>query len=210
MNNIIRQLINNSPEEFLDLIKTYPHHPHKILCLTDAAKIADKDGIWAEFGVHSGKTLKELTNINDIVYGFDSWKGLPEEWNFENPKGAFNTNGVIPFEPNSKMVLVQGWFNESLPKFIEQTSINKISLLHLDADLYSSTKCVLDNFKPFFKGKCIIVFDEFFNYPEWEKHEYKAFKEFIFDMEKNIINIDILSYSATAYHPTSFNIEFKQ
>jgi hypothetical protein len=53
------------------------------------------------------------------------------------------------------------------------------------------------------------VFDEFFNYPEWEKHEYKAFKEFVSDMKENIINIDIMSYSAGAYHPTSFIIEFK-
>jgi hypothetical protein len=25
----------------------------------------------------------------------------------------------------------------------------------------------------------IIVFDEYFNYPNWEEHEYKAFQEFI-------------------------------
>ena len=207
---ILNQIINYSPEEFLTLIKTYPHHPYKMSCLVDAAKLADKEGIWAEFGVHSGITLKELTEINDMVYGFDSWEGLPERWNLDNPKGLFDSKGNIPFIPNEKMILVKGWFQDTLPKFINETKINKVSFLHLDADLYSSTKCVLDNLKPFFKGKCIMVFDEFFNYPEWEDHEYKAFREFVLDMRENIINIDILSYSAPGYHPTSFNIEFKQ
>lgn len=206
---VLEQIITQSPEEFSKTITGYPFYEPKYSCLTQAALYADKEGLWAEFGVFSGQTLALLTQVHDKVYGFDSWEGLPEYWNSDNPKGFFNTKGVIPFTPNEKMELVQGWFDETLPDFIKKTEINKVSFLHLDADLYSSTKCVLDNLKPFFKGKCVMVFDEFFNYPEWEKHEYKAFKEFISDMKDKIINLDIIAYSAIGYHPTSFIIEFK-
>ena len=46
----------------------------------------------------------------------------------------------------------------------------------MDADLYSSTKCIFDNLKD-----CIIVFDELVNYPgfDGDTGELKAFYEFI-------------------------------
>lgn len=208
--SLIKDLLEKSPNDFAELIQLKKHSYNKYDCLSEAAHQADKDGFWMEFGVFSGQTLDILTQIKKgKVYGFDSWEGLPEHWNNANPKGMFNTQGQIPFHVNENMVLVKGWFNDSLPKFKEQTIIDKISLLHLDADLYSSTKCVFDNLKPFFKGDCIIIFDEFFGYEPWEEHEYKAFKEFIFDMKDQILNIDILSYSAPGYHPVSFKLKFK-
>jgi len=205
---MIDDILNLPPNEFADFIKTKQYFGFKYSCLIDAASKADKDGMWMEFGVYSGETLGILSNMNDRVYGFDSWEGLPENWNEHNPKGMFNTQGKIPFQVNERITLVKGWFDQSLPNFIKNNNINKISLLHLDADLYSSTKCVFDNLKPFFKGDCIIIFDEFFGYDVWENHEYKAFKEFIFEIKDRILNIEILSYSAMGYHPVSFKITF--
>jgi len=206
---MIKELLEKSPNEFASLIKNQLFYGGKYACLANAAMEADKDGMWMEFGVFSGETLSILTDYNNLVYGFDSWEGLPEIWNEDNPKGMFNVNGVIPFSPNEKMVLVKGWFDETLPNFINNTPITKISLLHLDADLYSSTKCVFDNLKPYFKDKCVIVFDEFFGYHNWEDHEYKAFKEFVSEMQDKIDSIEILSYSAPGYHPVSFQLNFK-
>jgi len=51
-------------------------------------------------------------------------------------------------------------------------------LLHIDCDLSSSTKTILDLLQDRIKDGAIIVFDEFFNYPGWEQHKYKAFHEF--------------------------------
>jgi len=178
-------------------------------CLMSAAKEADTDGDWFEFGVYSGKTLEFLTTLKDKVYGFDSFEGLPEEWNEHNEKGKFDTQGVPPFEPNEKMELVIGWFDETLPKFLNETKIERVSLLHLDADLYSSTKCVFDNMKPYFSKQCVLVFDEFFNYPDWEHHEYKAFKEFLNQMEDKIEDVEYLGFSDTRYHPAAFKVIFK-
>ena len=208
MKNLIFKLLNETPEVFSKIIFNSTFSPDKYSGLSEAALQASKEGMWMEFGVFNGVTINILTQFNK-TYGFDSWEGLPEDWNQENLKGIFNTNGTIPFTPNENTVLIKGWFDESLPKFIKENHINKVSLLHLDADLYSSTKCVLDNLKPFFKGECIIIFDEFFNYPDWENHEYKAFKEFVYQMKEQILDLQILSYASTAYCSVAFKVIFK-
>ena len=206
---MVKKLINATPKEFISEIKDYTYWVEKYQCLTTAAQEADHDGFWLEFGSYSGETLNILSEMHPKVYGFDSWEGLPEDWNKDNPKGTFDLKGKIPFQPNDKMILKKGWFTETVPTFINDEEINRISFIHLDADLYSSTKCVLDNFKPYFKGKCIMVFDEFFGYEGWENHEYKAFKEFLGDMEDKINDIKIISHSAPGYHPVAFNVNFK-
>ena len=51
--------------------------------------------------------------------------------------------------------------------------------MHMDADLYSSTKTVFDILGDRVVPGTVIVFDEFFNYPGWREGEYKAFQEFV-------------------------------
>jgi hypothetical protein len=50
--------------------------------------------------------------------------------------------------------------------------------MHLDADVYSSTKSVFDILGDRIVEGTVIQFDEFFNYPGWKNGEYRAFKEF--------------------------------
>jgi hypothetical protein len=45
--------------------------------------------------------------------------------------------------------------------------------------LYSSTKTIFDELADRFVPGTVIVFDEYFNYPNWQQHEYKAFQEFV-------------------------------
>jgi len=52
------------------------------------------------------------------------------------------------------------------------------AFLRLDADLYSSTKTVLDLLGDGIIPGTVIAFDEFFNYPAWREGEYRAFTEF--------------------------------
>ena len=206
---LAQQVLGETPEQFKDIIQNVPHYNNKLNLLEHAASQATKTGLWAEFGVYSGTSLSVLTTLNSPVYGFDSWEGLPEHWNDNNPKGAFNTNGEIPFITNEHMILVKGWFNESIPAFLNANTIKTPTLLHLDADLYSSTKCVLDEFKPYFKDSCVMVFDEFYNYNEWEQHEYKALYEFITEMEDKIYTVERLGWSMDSYSSFAVNIMFK-
>ena len=56
-----------------------------------------------------------------------------------------------------------------------------IALLHVDCDLYSSTKTIFDNLHPYIKKGTIIVFDEWcYNAnPKYDDHEQKAFYEYV-------------------------------
>lgn len=137
--------------------------------------------LWLEFGVCNGKTINYISKFtNNIVYGFDSFEGLPEKWRDGFDKGHFNVYGRLP-PVNRNVRLTKGWFNETLVPFIQQHSDKKISFMHMDADLYSSTKYILDTLKDYIDKDCILVFDEIVNFPEFASDtcELKALYEFI-------------------------------
>ena len=139
-----------------------------------------EETLWLEFGVASGNTINYISKFtNNTVYGFDSFEGLPEKWRDGIEKGFFSRNGILP-QVNSNVKLIKGWFNETLVDFIKIQN-KKISFIHIDCDLYSSTKYVLATLINYIDNNCIIIFDELVNYPgfDGDNGELKAFYEFI-------------------------------
>lgn len=57
-------------------------------------------------------------------------------------------------------------------------------MLHIDCDLYSSTKTIFKYLGEKLTEGSIIVFDELIGYPGFEEHELKAFYEFALASEK--------------------------
>lgn len=141
-------------------------------------------GMCLEFGVWNGTSIIKIAERfkDETVFGFDSFEGLPEVWERGDgnyAKGFFAlSKNALPKVP-SNVRLVKGWFNETLPSFIEEHKSEKIALLHVDCDLYSSTVTIFDHCKSLFQDKMVIVFDELINYPGYEEHELKAFWEFL-------------------------------
>ena len=88
-------------------------------------------------------------------------------------------NGNLP-KVRENVELIKGWFSDTLPEFIESKK-QKVSFIHMDADLYSSTKTVLNILKPHLDSPCVIVFDELVNYAgfDGDTGELKALYEFI-------------------------------
>ncbi len=138
-----------------------------------------QDGLFLEFGVFQGESINYCSKIytEKKFYGFDSFEGLPETWGGKEAKGHFNVHGKLP-KVEKNIELIKGWFNETLPLFLKETKGN-IAFLHIDCDLYSSTKTVLDLLAKRIKAGTVIVFDEYINYPNWQEHEFKAFQEFV-------------------------------
>jgi predicted O-methyltransferase YrrM len=142
-------------------------------------------GHYLEFGVFTGGTIrymaKELRNAGKrdvILHGFDSFEGLPEAWSgFNLGRSAFSVGGRLPRVPDS-VRLHKGWFSTTIPAWREQIS-GPIAFIHIDCDLYSSTVDILEGLRERLQPGTIIVFDEYFNYPNWERHEFKAWKEFV-------------------------------
>ncbi len=136
--------------------------------------------LYLEFGVYKGESMKYFrANLNSesTCVGFDTFTGLPEVWN-SNPKGKFDVNGAIPNIEN--VLWKQGLFQDTLPQFIRDNSVglkHKL-IIHLDADLYSSTSFILYNLYPYLKSGDIILFDEYFSFRNGN-HEFKSFHDFL-------------------------------
>jgi hypothetical protein len=135
-------------------------------------------GLYLEFGVFDGDTINRIApQVAGPVYGFDSFEGLPEDWFYNAVKGAFDLGGRRPWvAPNVE--LVGGWFRDTVPGFLAAHP-GPVAFCHVDCDLYSSSKEVLDNLRGRVVPGTVIVFDEYFNYPGWEDGEYRAWSEFV-------------------------------
>lgn len=135
-------------------------------------------GLVCEFGVFEAESINYIAGHmpDRLVFGFDSFEGLPERWRTGFDPGAFSTKGRLPqVRPN--VTLLKGWFDATLPAFAAEHA-GPVALLHIDCDLYSSTVCVLEHLGGRLAPGSVLVFDEFFNYAGWEEHEFQAFSEF--------------------------------
>jgi hypothetical protein len=160
-----------------------------------AARMSKLDGLWLELGVASGRTIRFLAENfpQQVIYGFDSFQGLAEDWirgDSKIPKGTFYQE-TLPKVPKN-VRLIQGWFRDTLPAFAAEYR-EKIAFLHVDCDLYSSTIESLEFLSQYIVPGTVILFDEFYNYPGCENHEVKAFQEFI---EGRPLSYCVLAFNA--------------
>lgn len=140
-----------------------------------AADACKPGGLHMEFGVFCGRSLKQLRNVipRDVrLYGFDSFDGLPEAWTVY-PKGTFATGFRVQL-PNTELII--GTFASTLPAFLAAHA-GPVSLMHIDCDLYASTKTVLQAFRHRLTPGSVILFDELIGYAGFEQHEYRALQE---------------------------------
>lgn len=141
------------------------------------------DGLWLEFGVYRGATIEILSKFSPgIVYGFDSFEGLPEDWVDKYSRGHFRIrhklDNIARIEKNEKIKIVTGWFSDILPGFLKRHQ-EICAVVHIDSDLYSSARDVLINLESRIVPGTLILFDEIHHYKGYEEHEYKAFSEFL-------------------------------
>ena len=137
-------------------------------------------GHYMEFGVFTGGTMRYMAKQQPHTpfHGFDSFQGLPEEWGgFSLGKKAFDVGSRLPKVP-SNVALHKGWFSQTLPAWCESHS-GPVAFMHIDCDIYSSTMDILNALAGRLQPGTVILFDEYFNYPGWEHHEFKAWHEFV-------------------------------
>jgi Methyltransferase domain len=137
--------------------------------------IADIPGDICEFGVAAGDSFLEFLERapERQVYGFDSFEGLPEDW-WTRPRGSFASPPPQVLRLNAHVI--KGWFDHTVPEFFSQWT-GRIALLHIDCDLYSSTKVVFRHSLEYCAPGTVVLFDEFYNYPGFEGHEWRAWNE---------------------------------
>ena len=140
------------------------------------------DGLWLEFGVWKGKSLDFVARlVPGNVYGFDSFEGLPREWT-DRPKGEFSTRGVTPADLPDNAKVVAGWFDKTLPGWLEKNP-GPVAFVNMDADIYESTQYVLGTLGD--AGRLVpgtmLLFDEYYHphWPEYAENEMRAWLEFV-------------------------------
>jgi hypothetical protein len=152
-------------------------------------------GLCLEFGVWQGGSINYLADRlkKETIYGFDSFEGLPEDWHLSESdmrkKGHFATR--LP-QVRSNVQLIKGFFEDTVPMFLEVTS-GTISVLHIDSDLYSSAKYVLTQLNDRIVPGTVIMFDELSDwsedqrfYPKWPEGEWKALEEWLTENKRSV------------------------
>ena len=158
--------------------------------------VRESAGYILELGVFKGRSINRMSVLfpDETIWGFDSFKGLPENWvrtkNGELYKaGHFALEELPRVGPNVK--LVAGFFEDTLPTWLSDHS-GGVRLLHIDADLYSSAKTVLKQLNHMIEKGTVIIFDELCDwrnsgiFDAWEDCEWKALKEWLQEYDRRI------------------------
>jgi hypothetical protein len=140
--------------------------------------LAQESIIYLEFGVAKGRSFQWWINKNknssSRFYGFDTFEGLPEKW------GTFSKGSMsfgVPELNDERHEFYKGLFQQTLFEFLDSGKLksDQRKVIHLDADLFSSTLFVLTTLHRHLKKGDILIFDEF-NVPN---HEFLAFEQYV-------------------------------
>lgn len=133
---------------------------------------------YLEFGVYQGRSMKWWLSLNthpdSRFYGFDTFVGLPEKWDWRE-RGHFSTEGETPQVDDARCRFIKGLFQDTLPEFLKAAALNRKKIVHIDADLFSATLYVLLQMAPHFRKGDILMFDEFQIWMD----EFRAFMLFL-------------------------------
>lgn len=156
---------------------------------------------YIEFGVAQGRSFQWWINAikskDSRFVGFDTFKGLPEDWDYYK-KGDMSAGDSFPEIDDKRCRFFKGLFQETLPSFLTEFKTDLRKVIHLDADIYSSTLFALTMMGPYLNKDDILIFDEF-NVP---LHEFKAFTEFI---NSYYIKVKVIG-AVNNYYQTAFKI----
>lgn len=170
-------------------------------------------GVYRGLSLMSWANFLEIRNMGDRakqVIGFDNWKGFTS---FHEKDGGqdervnkilggydggqfreilldaisiYDKDRFIPYKP--RIMLIDGDIEDTVPKFIEEHPGLRISLLHIDCDLYLPTKTGLENLYPLVVKGGIVAFDDYGIRP-WEG-ESIAVDEYFKDKEVTLNRFD--------------------
>jgi O-methyltransferase len=145
--------------------------------IVERERLSDAVIDYLEFGVFEGNSLRWWLEANthpaSRFVGFDTFHGLPEDWG-NVPMGTFTTEGKLPDVRDPRCTFEAGLFQHTLSPFLTRFHLGRRTVVHLDADLYTSTLFVLTTLGNYLKKGDFIFFDDFSS----PTHEFRAFYDF--------------------------------
>lgn len=178
----------------------------------------DLTGDVVEFGTWQGKGMRLFdlasgTKFKKKLVGIDSFEGLPESSTIWD-KGAFSNTNFELVEQTltektinfSAIKLIKGWFTDPNVAKVLYDTVDDIAIVHLDADLGSSTLQALALLEPYFLKReqpMYLLFDD------WGCHPNEvpdAFNSWFSEVQsKRSIKAKMVSYTnLTRYYELSF------
>lgn len=141
----------------------------------------DSEELVLDLGVWIGWSTRLISDACDrMVYGFDTFSGLVEDWQVEDhvvKRGTFSISdpfaqrfirdtGVsfhdgLPDALGRKVQFIRGSTYDTLAPFLAGRPAAPIRLLHMDLDTYESCLHALETCKDHFIPGSILVFDEY-------------------------------------------------
>ena len=145
-------------------------------------------GVWIGW---STRLVSDATGLK--VYGFDSFSGLVEDWQFEGKvvkRGSFSVRGRegeaamkdtgvefeegLPSANGRNVEFIKGSTYDTLKPFLDARPDAEVRLFHMDLDTYESCHHALETCRDRFVEGSILVFDEYLV----TNGEMRAFYEF--------------------------------
>jgi hypothetical protein len=163
-------------------------------------------GTWQGLGlIYFARLLGSNPNKRRLI-GIDSFEGLPHDstiWkkgDFANTELNFVASNFFRYVPKSFdsdfFFLIKGWFSDLNVKKQLHNQVKEISLVHFDADLYTSTKEALILIEPYLKYRIDPIY---FLFDDWGCHQNEvpdAFYEWLEDL-KSRQKVTIIKLSTT-------------
>jgi hypothetical protein len=181
------QNLENFPSVYLfSSRRSIQNHTVKLLKRQDSTG----GGLVLEFGVYKGASLRFWgNNLNNQVFGFDSFEGLAETFGGIDSSTKFLRQGKKPRRIGKNSHLIVGRVENTLENFLKEHPVSglneeengRIRFCHFDMDVYEPTKYVLERIKSRLQPGSLLLFDEFIGNPNWKHSEYKALKETLED-----------------------------
>ncbi len=182
-----------------DRAPTYPRRPD---LLEAVLPLVPAEGDFAEFGVFKGAVTWFLRpRFPDRAYhAFDSWQGVPEAMSLAVTKFGFDLGGAVPDLPADTTVHV-GWFEDTVPNWRERFN-STLAFAYIDCDLYESVRTVLEGMADRLRHDSILVFDDWYNFPNWQAHSLRAANEWT---ERHGLSLEPLGFTVLE-HAAAFRV----
>jgi hypothetical protein len=218
----LNQIKNNWEIENLFYEKVHPSRIQKLLNHYELLKKTKNiKGAIIGCGVLKGNSLLRFAQFRDYlglkktVYGFDAFGSFPRSYKktnnaiikkeenfakiYDKNIGKGNSKKFVKKLLDTKKIknylLIEGDVLTSIDKFLSKNKNLKISMLHLDMDVYHPTQHVLEKFYKFMSKNAIVIIDDFKIHPG-ATHATNMF------IKKKKIKIKVLNNARPTYYFT--------
>jgi hypothetical protein len=170
-------------------------------------------GVYRGASLMAWANFLEIRNMGDRqkqIFGFDNFSGVTSfdeedgiadsrvgkkiggydssvfEEILKDAINIFDKDRFIPYK--SRVILVKGNIEETVPRFVKENPGLRISLLHFDCDVYKPTKIAIEKLWPRIVHGGVVLFDEYGIRP-WEGESF-AVDEYFKDKNVKICRFD--------------------